>query len=605
MFKNNFYALIIGIDNYNKPYIASLTKAKKDSIDLHDFLVNDGGYDEKNVFILTNEQVTKENIFTKINELKKKFGENDTFLFFFSGHGSNINSDFILPLYEYDEKNERTFLCNNELIDIFSDVKTKNVLFLFDTCYSGLLAKKEGEIVVANNEKQLKKLIDGDFYNSRVLVASSLPNQPSWETPKIDNGIFTHCLLSAMKGACVPQKSNRVYILDLIKYLVENVNAVAKNNSIEQDCCVKTSLLYEDFPVCCAPKGFNHETKLPTRYLNTVVDLQENNEELLKKFADGLLKRSIDSKFTYWGEKVTKKYVELLENDDYSLPKATKRLLADKIGKITEKIIECKKSLRVISLGIGDGHKDAMILKELCKKSEAPIEYWIIEFSYDMAKIGLKNIKKDLGDKNFNKITPKLFQIDFLEISLLSNMMKDEKVNLFLLLGNTLGNFPEDLLLDSIQSVMRNYDYFLIDNQIKGENKLTARECKALNNMYNTQKYKEYIYSILEIAQLQKTDGEIRTKVTDDTSPTSEILAGFNCAIVRQEFVCSKNKTVMIGNRPVKYTKDTIISVIYSRKYSKCALNALLSNYFEIIDGPYYLENKYALILCQKKQKAN
>lgn len=597
MFNTNFFALIIGIDYYDNSKVKNLSKATKDSEDLYNYLISSGGYSQENVVILTNHEANKTNINKKISELKNKIGNNDTFIFYFSGHGSSLNDDFILPLCDYDEKDNNTYLNDQELNSVFSDINARNVLFLFDTCYSGLLAKRDSE---TDKKKQLLKLVEDEFHNSRVLIASSLPNQPSWELLKIDNGVFTHCLLEALQGGCSVEQNDKIYIFDLLKFLVKNVKEVANENQISQDCCIKTSLLFEDFPICFTQKKYKNSSQLPTRYLNTVVDWQEDIDELFKKFAEGLKRRSIDSKFTYWGENVTKKYIELLETNEYSLPKSTIKLLSSKIDKIANRIIAGRKSLRVVSLGIGDGHKDAIILNELCKKLDNYIDYWIVEFSYDMAKEGIKNIKKDLGEDRFNQISPKLFQIDFLDIAILSKLMKDDRTNLFLLLGNTLGNFPEDLLLDSINSVMRSEDFFLIDNQIKGENKLTLRERTALEQMYNTDKYKDYIYSILKNARIQRTDGEIKTKVTDDTNSTNVTLRKYNCATVTQEFIFSKNKEVKLGGIDVKFTHDTIIPVIYSRKYTRAALNALLRNYFEIVNGPYYSEGKYALILAQK-----
>ena len=128
---------------------------------------------------------------------------------------------------------------------------------------------------------------------------------------------------------------------------------------------------------------------------------------------------------------------------------------------------------------------------------DVQIDYWIIEFSYEMLKIGWKNVQERLGATNCKRIIPKLFQTDFLNISILSNLLSDNKVNLFLLLGNNLGNFQEDHLLNTISSVMHKGDYFLIDNQIKGEEKLTAEEQKNLRSMYDTPEYKKYILSIL------------------------------------------------------------------------------------------------------------
>ena len=281
MFNDNFFAMIIGIDNYNNPKINNLSKAAKDSTDFYNFLIKVGGYAKENVSILTNQQANKKNIYEHIYEFKNKTDRNDTFIFYFSGHGCSSNNDFILPLYNYDENNKNTFLNYEELNNIFSDINAKNVLFLFDTCYSGLLAKKDTNMKVTNGN-QLIKLVEGNFYNSRVLIASSLPDQPSWELMKIDNGVFTHCLLKALQGGCRINQNDKIYIFDLLKFLVKNVKMVAYDNGINQDCCVKTSLLYEDFPICFTQKKYEglkgKKTDGSKRYI--IEELGIRNSEL-------------------------------------------------------------------------------------------------------------------------------------------------------------------------------------------------------------------------------------------------------------------------------------------------------------------------------------
>jgi len=309
------------------------------------------------------------------------------------------------------------------------------------------------------------------------------------------------------------------------------------------------------------------------------------------------------SKFTYWGQDVTKKYIKLLNTSEYSMPRKTSKLISDNISDIVKNIKMGSRGIRVISLGIGNGYKDAIILKKICEMVDAQIDYWIIEFSYEMLKIGWKNVQERLGATNSKRIKPKLFQTDFLNIGILSNLLSDNKVNLFLLLGNTLGNFQEDDLLNTISSVMHQGDYFLIDNQIKGEGKLTSEEQKTLRSMYDTSEYKNYILSILNIAHIKSEDGQINTHIVDYEAD-NEILRKYKCCTVKQEFTFSASKDVVIDGETFQFNKNRIIPVIYSRKYTKNALKELLQCYLEIVH-PYYLGKKYALILCKKQPHAS
>lgn len=598
---SSYYALIIGIDDYHSFEISNLDKAKKDAEDVYAFLTVSGGYKKKNTVLLTNKEVTKENIISQLSELKNKFVKDSTLIIYISGHGGNINNEYILPLYSYNKRNNKTYFCEEELIKLFSEIKVDKLLFLLDSCHAGLLAK-ERKLNTGMTENLLDKLVSTfPIDNSRVLVASSLPNQSSWETDKMNNGIFTYCLLNALKGACLNERHNEILILDLLKYLVKNVPYIAKQCGVIQNCCIKTSVLYQDFTVCLTSAEMDYSIQLPKRFINAVVDLEEDQNALMKKYASCLNDRKVDSKFAYWGEEVTKKYIELLNTEEYTLPNMTRKLLSDNIDNILSSMDIDTKSIRVISLGIGDGLKDSIIINKIFEKTNAPIDYWIIEISYEMIKIGLNNVREHLNRDNQARLNPRLFQTDFLDINILTDLITDDKTNLFLLLGNTLGNFPEDILLNKISSVMKKNDYFLIDNQIKGENNINTRERNELISMYNTEKYQEYIMTILKNAKIDETDGKIVTRVESYEDANILTLRNYKCVSVIQEFQFTRTKNVEIAGKTVIFDKDSILPVIYSRKYTKNALNSLLKSYFKVVNEPYYLGNKYALILLQKQ----
>ena len=129
-----------------------------------------------------------------------------------------------------------------------------------------------------------------------------------------------------------------------------------------------------------------------------------------------------------------------------------------------------------------------------------------------------------------------------------------------------------------------------------------TKEEKDLINMYRSDKYDEYILSILKKANITKKDGRIQTRVDSDRNANILTLRKYYCVTVVQEFVFSRNKEVEISGMKASFVKGSIIPVIYSRKYTKNALNALLQSYFNVVGEPYFsTSGKYALVLLQKK----
>jgi uncharacterized SAM-dependent methyltransferase len=218
-----------------------------------------------------------------------------------------------------------------------------------------------------------------------------------------------------------------------------------------------------------------------------------------------------------------------------------------------------------------------------------------------MIKEGLKGIKNDIGEK-YNELKRKIFHMDFMDIDKVLTETDSSKQNLFLLLGNTLGNFVEERLLEKIKSVMQDGDLLLVDNQLIKKD-LTDEDKNNLEKMYELPETEDYLHAILENAELDSSCG----KLYNDTSIEHEInhstLRNGNCIAIRHNFeIIKSNVVAKVGNKKINLTKGTNIVVAYSKKYVKQALNKLLSSFFEVKnENCFYSENdEYALVLCKK-----
>lgn len=290
--------------------------------------------------------------------------------------------------------------------------------------------------------------------------------------------------------------------------------------------------------------------KLPSDYTSAIFNYKEVDKRdlALIKCIDN---KEIDSAFAYSGYNVTRKYIKLMHSSDYSVYADTKTLLEENKEDILKILQESDKRIRIICLGIGDGSKDATIIKKLYQeKMDLDLEYWVFDNSSDMISIGLNNLEKELED-NYKKLEIKLFQMDFMHISdVLNNSFVDtsNRQNLFLLLGNTLGNFPEDILLDRINAVMQPGDYLLVDNQLKKPGRLTPEDENELKRSYDTEDVKAYIHAILEAADIKESDGIIKPETSYEYGVKSEILENDNCMTIKLNFIINKLKRVNIGN---------------------------------------------------------
>jgi len=99
--------------------------------------------------ILHQAEATSTNIRAKLNELAKELSENDTFVFYYSGHGDRFangdsneadkRDDFLVTSdlkYITDTKITNVLL-DNELNYLYSKIKARKIIIILSQCYYG------------------------------------------------------------------------------------------------------------------------------------------------------------------------------------------------------------------------------------------------------------------------------------------------------------------------------------------------------------------------------------------------------------------------------------------------------------------------------------
>ncbi len=155
------YAIIIGISDYAGT-VNDLDYCDDDAVDFKNALL-ETGWSEQDIVLLINDNATKYEILSAINELEGKEGPDDEVVFFYSGHGSTgvandgddeRKDECIIP-YECQQD---YFIWDGELRAAFSQFESQRMLFVFDSCYSGGmtdLAAPGRLVLMACGEKQL------------------------------------------------------------------------------------------------------------------------------------------------------------------------------------------------------------------------------------------------------------------------------------------------------------------------------------------------------------------------------------------------------------------------------------------------------------------
>ena len=143
MFYTNSWALIIGIDNYENN--RNLHYAVSDAEKLQTLLTKKMDFPEDNVFLLKNNDATLLNIKKKMAKLSELVSENDRVIIYFAGHGiteplpKGGKEGYLLPVDGDKEDPFTTALPMSEMKRLSNRVPAKDMLFLMDACYSGLM----------------------------------------------------------------------------------------------------------------------------------------------------------------------------------------------------------------------------------------------------------------------------------------------------------------------------------------------------------------------------------------------------------------------------------------------------------------------------------
>lgn len=213
----------IGINKY--PKRTDLNYAVNDAKSINEYFVTNCNY--VNYAKLYDGAATKENILSIIDKLRND-NSIDRIIFFFAGHGhtetSAINYEelgFFLPV-NYDPNNIfTTAISMGEISTWARSLQARHVLFIFDTCFSGMLGE-----TVRGRDYTLDFLAEN---KGRHTITAGTKDQEAREYQALKHGALTYYILKGLKGAADKLPTDGIITLDeLIIYLQNEVTNFTK-----------------------------------------------------------------------------------------------------------------------------------------------------------------------------------------------------------------------------------------------------------------------------------------------------------------------------------------------------------------------------------------
>jgi WD40 repeat protein len=227
--RGDLYYIGFGVSHYLNPAL-NLQFADKDVLDLAAALQRYAGSFRRVVAkTYVNEAVTTDNI-AKAKELLKDAGVNDTVIVLVSGHGAydlSKQATYYYGTYNVDPDNlAATGASFDEIEALLRDIAPRRKLMLLDTCESGemddaaradLLKRTRGAGLAARTSPAFQQdqpsrprrvfLYERDRYiyndlarrSGAIIFSASHGGEMSFESPKIQNGFFTHEVIQALR----------------------------------------------------------------------------------------------------------------------------------------------------------------------------------------------------------------------------------------------------------------------------------------------------------------------------------------------------------------------------------------------------------------------
>ena len=232
---DNSYALIIGIDKYQK--VSNLDYAVKDAEAIQNLLINQFNFPAKNTILLKNEEATKNNIVQSFSDIIKKAKRNDRVLIYFAMQGMTDDLPnggeigYLIPVDGEIDNLYMTSLAMSELKNIALMSKAKHILYLVDACYGGISTFSTRGLT-KSTPAYIEKITSE---NSRQIITAGGRGEQVIEKPEWGHSAFSLNLLRGLGGGRADlDEDGAITASELGIYLKEKVTIDSENQQSPQ-----------------------------------------------------------------------------------------------------------------------------------------------------------------------------------------------------------------------------------------------------------------------------------------------------------------------------------------------------------------------------------
>src|SRR6516162_8363915 len=223
------WAAIIAIDDYaNWP---QLSYAANDALALKDLLVQKYNFKTDHIFTLLNKEASRQNILSLLGDKLANpdlVQREDRVLVFYAGHGatrklaSGRELGYIIPVDADLTNFEGSAISMTNFQDISEAIPAKHLLFVMDSCYSGLALTRGGGTTLSENY-----LSEISRREARQMFTAGGGDQQVADNGPNGHSVFTWTLLQGLDGRADLNGDGVITATELAAYVAPAVSALS------------------------------------------------------------------------------------------------------------------------------------------------------------------------------------------------------------------------------------------------------------------------------------------------------------------------------------------------------------------------------------------
>ena len=158
LLKGKYYALLIGINEYQNIDISDLNNPIRDAESLYNVLLSEYTFEKENIIFLKNP--TQSELIMTLDEFVRKLTTDDNLLIFYAGHGYWDKKGQVGYWFPSDASKNNTvnWFRNSTLRDFIGSIQAKHTFLIADACFSGAIFKTRAAFTDAS--KGIEKLYE-------------------------------------------------------------------------------------------------------------------------------------------------------------------------------------------------------------------------------------------------------------------------------------------------------------------------------------------------------------------------------------------------------------------------------------------------------------